>query len=516
MSNNIYDILKKIESLEAPKKTNLTESKMTTVKELRNESKKEKQTGKGTIAEAVAQVEKQLSEKFHGYKKAMKEGNVEESGLQAYLGKKKYGETGMKALQKAGREGASKEKMAMIRAKHDKMDEAVGQEGPADLLAAVEQEIARPGRSTDNLTDVLNATFGSDRSPEFKKARAVIGKYLDLVDNASVGSEQDGIAPMRGGNIARHIQQYDLTDYLQHAAAMLDKAVKGPMKEGNQEGPADLLAAIEQEIARPGRSTDNLTDVLNATFGSDRSPEFKKARAVIGKYLDLVDNAAMGSEQDGIAPMRGGNIARHIQQYDLTDYLQHAAAMLDKAVKGPMDEGNQLPSPPDEVHLPKKGSKHGPVDVYKKPKNEDMLSAKQKEFAALAEPKDKITYADKIAGAKKDKKTEGNKFSGNLMKARAQGLKQADLDGDGDMERVTPGKSNMREGWEEMQKYLEKKKGPESKGGAGKKAGTRYGGSAQKDDDEEMDGEGKPAEKKKGRPKGTGGGAKFSFKKPKD
>jgi hypothetical protein len=74
----------------------------------------------------------------------------------------------------------------------------------------------------------------------------------------------------------------------------------------------------------------------------------------------------------------------------------------------------------------------------------------------------------------------------------------------------------MREGWEEMQKYLEKKKGPESKGGAGKKAGTRYGGSAQKDDDEEMDGEGKPAEKKKGRPKGTGGGAKFSFKKPKD
>jgi hypothetical protein len=74
----------------------------------------------------------------------------------------------------------------------------------------------------------------------------------------------------------------------------------------------------------------------------------------------------------------------------------------------------------------------------------------------------------------------------------------------------------MREGWEEMQKYLEKKKGPQSKGGEGKKAGTRYGGSAQKDDDEETDGEGKTVEKKKGRPKGTGGGAKFSFKKPKD
>jgi len=366
MSNNIYDILKKIENLESPKQA-LTESKaMNTVKELHNESKKEKSTRKGTIAEAVAQVEQQLNEKYMGFKKAAAAGKkmgegvkhigtisptdqgeeykpepgyrvkaeidpstgkqkmgfvpvepetktpqsamptdakdkpVDESGLQAYLGKKKYGETGMKALQKAGREGASKEKMARIRAQHDKMD-----------------------------------------------------------------------------------------------------------------------------------------------------------------------------------------------------------------------EGNQLPAPPDEVHLPKKGSKHGPVDVYKKPKNEDMLSGKDKEFAALAEPRDKITYADKIAGAKKGKKTEGNKFSGNLMKARAQGLKQADLDGDGDMEPVRGG-SAMREGWDEMQKYLDKKRGPESKGGAGKKAGTRYGGSAQKDDDEDTDGEGKPVEKKKGRPKGTGGGAKFSFKKPKD
>tara|TARA_R110002020_G_C15688396_1_gene719565 strand:- start:51 stop:512 length:462 start_codon:yes stop_codon:yes gene_type:complete len=34
---------------------------------------------------------------------------------------------------------------------------------------------------------------------------------------------------------------------------------------------------------------------------------------------------------------------------------------------------------------------------------EKEMSKKEKEFAALAEPKDKITYADKIAGAKKEK-----------------------------------------------------------------------------------------------------------------
>ena len=54
---------------------------------------------------------------------------VDESALQAYLGKKKYGTQGMIALQKAGRDGASKEKMASIRAKHDKMDEADMEEG---------------------------------------------------------------------------------------------------------------------------------------------------------------------------------------------------------------------------------------------------------------------------------------------------------------------------------------------------------------------------------------------------
>jgi hypothetical protein len=36
--------------------------------------------------------------------------------------------------------------------------------------------------------------------------------------------------------------------------------------------------------------------------------------------------------------------------------------------------------------------------------DEELLMPKEKKFAALAEPKDKITYADKIAGAKKDDK----------------------------------------------------------------------------------------------------------------
>ena len=58
-----------------------------------------------------------------GWKGGVNEAEVDESGLQAYLGNKKYGKEGMDALRKAGREGASKETMAKIRAKYDKLDE---------------------------------------------------------------------------------------------------------------------------------------------------------------------------------------------------------------------------------------------------------------------------------------------------------------------------------------------------------------------------------------------------------
>jgi len=48
-------------------------------------------------------------------KEDVSEQEMDESGLQAYLGKKKYGEKGMKELQQAGREGASEEEKGKIK-----------------------------------------------------------------------------------------------------------------------------------------------------------------------------------------------------------------------------------------------------------------------------------------------------------------------------------------------------------------------------------------------------------------
>ncbi len=67
---------------------------------------------------------------------------VEESGLQAYLGNKKYGKEGMDALRKAGREHASKEKMANIRAKYDKLDEEDAEDELSEIkrLSAINED----------------------------------------------------------------------------------------------------------------------------------------------------------------------------------------------------------------------------------------------------------------------------------------------------------------------------------------------------------------------------------------
>lgn len=94
-----------------------------------------------------------------------------------------------------------------------------------------------------------------------------------------------------------------------------------------------------------------------------------------------------------------------------------------------------------------------------------------------------------------DDMEEGNKFTGNLAKARAAGKKQADLDGDGDMEKVREAKKSKPD-FLDLDKDGDRKE--PMKSAVRKVAGKRYGGAAQKDDEPEV----KPAVPRgRGRPK---------------
>lgn len=79
--------------------------------------------------------------------------------------------------------------------------------------------------------------------------------------------------------------------------------------------------------------------------------------------------------------------------------------------------------------------------------------------------------------------------------------------------------TELEEGFDDLEKYMKGKQGPESKGGEGKKSGTRYGGSAQRDDtendsDDDENGDKTPKEKNTGgRKVGSKSGARHSYKK---
>lgn len=119
---------------------------------------------------------------------------------------------------------------------------------------------------------------------------------------------------------------------------------------------------------------------------------------------------------------------------------------------------------------------------------------KEKKLAALADPKDKITHKDVMVG-RGVVKEEADVQEGVMDKLKAVGKKVIDTLGHGDDEDMIKdlqkkagvpqtGKKPVKEAWEDMLKAAKERKGPQPNGGAGKKEGSRYGGSKQKDEKE--------------------------------
>lgn len=156
-----------------------------------------------------------------------------------------------------------------------------------------------------------------------------------------------------------------------------------------------------------------------------------------------------------------------------------------------MNEGNQLPAPPDEVHLPKKGSKHGPVDVYKPKKNEDMLSPGQKKIAKMSPPPDKIDAGDfaKLRAGKQGMKKEG----AGVMHYKKERAKEAGEDSFKLGDKEYP----VQEGFPSVADTKKRMDDREGKTAHGKKTVTKTGVKHERDYDREETGErGRPVKDK--------------------
>ena len=112
--------------------------------------------------------------------------DVEESGLQYYTGKKKYGKDGMAALAAAGREGASEEELGRIKDKYKKEDH-----GPEDPEASYnvgefdrEGDMAKDDLRTinDAAKELYSIIQADENLPEWVQAKIV--KAMDYLDTA--------------------------------------------------------------------------------------------------------------------------------------------------------------------------------------------------------------------------------------------------------------------------------------------------------------------------------------------
>ena len=107
-------------------------------------------------------------------------------------------------------------------------------------------------------------------------------------------------------------------------------------------------------------------------------------------HQNLNESAAPVQEGIGDAVKKVGSMAKKLGQKAITT-LGHG------------DDAEMMRDLQRKMGVPQTGMKPG-AEPNPKVVKEKMSPAKAKSFAALAEPKDKITFADKIAGAKDAKK----------------------------------------------------------------------------------------------------------------
>jgi hypothetical protein len=447
MSNNIYDILKKMQNLEAPKQS-LNESKKSKPDFLDMDKdgdktepmkKAAREKSKGAVAEAVAHVEQQLAEKYQGFKQLDEETQQWQSVKQ---GAKDVADVaqGLAAIATGGK------------------------------IRSIDQQMAAAERAKQAAVDRTAAEKGYEVGTKYhnqliKTNPAYREEFMSLAKDAPMGQ-------------LRNIQNRLQLKYDPMGGPVDESALQAHigMKKYGPEGMEAL-----QQAGRDGASKEKMAKIRaqHDKMDEDNSDELEQ-----DPYGQWRKKIKPGNTVGSKIVAGAKNMKRKAEKF-VANTMGH------NLLRGPLDEQNYT---------------------------EDMLSPGQKKIASMAGDPDKIDAKDFAAlrGQKKGVKKEGNRFTAGLANDDVKVGEKIPGTNAVKTKDIEEGRTSMREGWEEMQKYLEKKRGPESKGDAGKKAGTRYGGSAQRDNDEETDGEGQPAVKKKGRPKGTGGGAKFNFKKPKD
>jgi hypothetical protein len=191
-----------------------------------------------------------------------------------------------------------------------------------------------------------------------------------------------------------------LGDVVKKVGGMAKKAGNAVLNKLGHGSDADMIRDLQKRMGIPQtgmKPTDEPKE------GNEFSGELQQARAagqkkfsVDGKEYPVKEAAGavdFDKVLDAIAALYGDEIWNNDAMQDLANDLEQA---------GPTDR--ELDFIIAKGKLPKRlaGIQFSAGDNVQFGEGSSSMTAKQKSFAALAEPKDKITFADKIAGAKQE------------------------------------------------------------------------------------------------------------------
>ena len=391
------------------------------------------------------------------------EKDLDESGLQAYLGKKKYGKEGMKALQKAGREGASKEKMALIRAKHDKMDEVAPPGAKAErMVKHIKKGYAKDGKLSKKEKGIAYATawkahnrgqveeatkFGDtikNSKAEMKKHKMVkegrnpesseytyetVGRILsdeqpglDCNSEAFVKAVYDELIEMKmTPKAARWLVHYD-EDFISDTASAYSHFCDSKAKEAMECGAPinsfvseEPLLDAEQELDEIARLAGLARENYNPMVPMDSASPLTHTEEGMGCSEEELNEAATRKDFRMVA--------------DLLKSIPDMAKRTELALYHADIFKEQNPRFKRDMFLAAAGVDTTPI-------KDESIETEGNAFTGklAATPKggefelDGKKFKD-TSDLEEEMSTEGNEFSGALAKAKAAGEKEFEVDG---------------------------------------------------------------------------------------
>ena len=271
-----------------------------------------------------------------GRNSSLSEEEVEESGLQAYLGNKKYGKKGMDALRKAGRDGASKEKMAKIRAKYDKLDEQGVAEGFSDVVKGVKRSLKgkehpdvvaskHAGRAIGHYNQG-DIAAGDKETERYKKIRNMHLKAKGVAEGSSddlVYISVDRVEAfedwMDSEGLETNVPKTDEGTYVVYDYSNADYRSKmyasdWNEKKGVTEGFDSDTQRLEQDVRDALENGDDYTAKQYAKMAS--TPEAKK-------YLLNIIKQAMYSDEERVAETKVDNYKDMGATKDTTHFVKN-------------------------------------------------------------------------------------------------------------------------------------------------------------------------------------------------